>query len=48
MKLNDSIQKGKGNGQRRAYNHLMSTGMFGIAEKVKEFRKNERKKRRRK
>ena len=38
-KLGDTIQKGKSNGQRKAYNHLMSTGVFGVADKVAEFRK---------
>ena len=39
MKLIDTLQKGKGNGQRKAYNHLTSTGIFGVAERIAEQRK---------
>lgn len=42
------LTKGKGNGQRKAYDHIMSTGIFGISEKVKEFRKNDKKHNKRK
>ena len=47
MKLGDSIQKGKSNGQRKAYDHLVTTGVFGVAERIKEARKSNFKKRRR-
>ena len=40
MKLQDTLQKGKGNGQRKAYNHLVASGVFGVAEKIAEYRKS--------
>ena len=44
----DDLRKGKGNGQRKAYDHLVATGIFGVAEKIKEQRKaNSKPKRRR-
>ena len=46
MKLSDSKQKGKGNGQRKAYDHLATTGVFGVAEKIKEAKKSNFKNRR--
>ena len=33
------LQKGKGNGSRKAYNHLATTGIFGVSDKIKAFRK---------
>ncbi len=45
---NDNLVKGKGNGQRKAYDHLTSTGIFGVAEKIKEARKSNFKNKRRK
>ena len=45
MKLQDTLQKGKGNGQRKAYNHLVESGVFGVAEKIKEAKKSNFKKR---
>ena len=41
-KLQDTLQKGKGNGQRKAYNHLTSTGVFGVAERIAEAKKSNR------
>ena len=32
--------KSKGNGQRKAYAHAVSTNLFGVADKIKEARKN--------
>ncbi len=43
----DDRKKGKGNGQRKAYDHLTTTGIFGVAEKIKEARKSNFKKKRR-
>ena len=40
MKLQDTLQKGKGNGQRKAYNHLAASGIFGVAERIKEAKKS--------
>ena len=46
--MNDELRKGKGNGQRKAYDHLSSTNVFGVADKIKEARKgNQRNKKRR-
>ena len=43
MKLQDTLQKGKSNGQRKAYDHLIATGIFGVAERIKEAKKSNRK-----
>ena len=45
-KLMDSVQKGKSNGQRKAYDHLIATGIFGVAEKIAEARKPKQQNRR--
>ena len=29
---NLELQKGKGNGQKKAYDHAVSTNLFGVAE----------------
>ncbi len=40
---NDDLKKGKGNGTRKAYNHLVTTGIFGVAEKIAEAKKSNKK-----
>ncbi len=42
---NDDLKKGKGNGTRKAYDHLIATGIFGVADRIKEARKSNFKKR---
>ena len=36
----ESNIKGKGNGTRKAYDHISTSGIFGVADKIKEQRKN--------
>ena len=36
----ESNIKGKGNGTRKAYNHISTSGIFDVANKIKEQRKN--------
>ena len=45
MSIQDTIRKGKGNGARKAYNHLVSSNLFGVADRIKEARKSNNKKR---
>ena len=45
MSIQDTIRKGKGNGARKAYNHLVSSNLFGVADRIKEARKSNTKKR---
>ena len=40
MSIQDTIRKGKGNGARKAYNHLVSSNLFGVADRIKEQRKS--------
>lgn len=35
----DDLVKGKGNGSRKAYNHLSETGIFGVAERIAQEKK---------
>ena len=41
------LTKAKGNGQRKAYDHLSTTNVFGVADRIKEAKKSNFKKRRR-
>ena len=41
---NLELQKGKGNGQKKAYDHAVSTNLFGVADRIKAARKNPNKK----
>ena len=36
----DNVQKGKGNASRKAYKHLSSTNLFGVADRIKAEKKN--------
>lgn len=38
------LVKGKGNGQRKAYKSLVEGNLFGVADRIKEARKSNRKK----
>ena len=38
-------QKSKGNASRKAYKHLISSNLFGVADRIKEERKNPKMKR---
>ena len=42
MKLGDELKKGKGNGQRKAYDHITTTNAFGVADRIAEAKKSNR------